>query len=60
MGISGRYVYTMEGIGEKVRIHGLLLKSDVFSFFCVFEVDCNYTDNLKNRSWGEKWAKTGV
>lgn len=54
MGIGGRYVYTMEEIGEKALAYGLLLKSTVFSFFYVFRVDCNYTDNLKNRFWGEK------
>lgn len=60
MEIGGRYVYTMGGIGEKALVYGLLLKSTVSLFFCVFGVDCNYTDNLENRSWGEKWGKAGV
>ena len=37
MGIGDRYVYTMEGIGEKALIHGLLLKSNVSSFFAFSE-----------------------
>ncbi len=28
-----------------------------FLVFCVFGVDCNYTDNLENRLWVEKWQK---
>ena len=60
MRIGGRYVYTMVGIGEKTFVYGLLLKSVVSSFFCVFGVDCNYTDNLENRFPAEKGAKTGV
>ena len=28
-----------------------------FLVFCVFRVDCNYTDNLENRLWIEKWQK---
>lgn len=59
MGIGGRYVYTMEEIGEKALAYGLLLKSTVFSFFYVFRVDCNYTDNLENQLWVEKWQKRG-
>lgn len=37
MGIGGRYVYTMEEIGEKALAYGLLLKSTVFSFFTFSE-----------------------
>lgn len=37
MGIGGWYVYTMEGIGEKALVHGLLLKSVVSLFFAFSE-----------------------
>ena len=50
----------MEGIGEKALVYGLLLKSTVSLFFCVFGVDCNYTDNLESRFWDGKWVKKGV
>lgn len=56
MGIGGWYVYTMVGIGEKTY---LWTSSEIrrFLVFCVFGVDCNYTDNLENRLWVEKWQK---
>ena len=47
----------MEGIGEKALVYGLLLKSVVSSFFCVFGADCNYTDNLKKPIYGMKFGK---
>lgn len=52
MGIGDRYVYTMEGIGEKALIHGFLLKPTVSLFSAFSGVDCNYTGNLKKQICG--------
>lgn len=58
MGIIGLYVYTMEEIGEKTCLWAFI-EIRRFLIFCVFRVDCNYTDNLENRLWVEKWQKRG-
>lgn len=60
MGIGGWYVYTMVGIGEKSPYSWAFIEIRRFLVFCVFGVDCNYTDNLENRFLAKKGSKTGV
>ena len=56
MGIGDRYVYTMEGIGEKALIHGLLLKSTV-SLFSAFLGQTATTQTTWKTDFDLKWVK---
>lgn len=58
MGIGGGYVYTMEGIGEKALIYGLLLKS-VVSFFLRFRGRLQLHRQPEKPVMGRKTGKNG-
>lgn len=60
MGIGGWYVYTMEGIGEKALVYGLLLKSVVSSFFAFSEQTATTQTTWQIDFWPKKEQKQGV
>ena len=59
MGIGDRYVYTMEGIGEKARNHGLLVKSVVSFFFAFSGYSAATQPTWQIDFWPKKEQKQG-
>ena len=59
MGIGDRYVYTMEGIGEKARIYRLFRKNTIFRFFALSEYSATTQTTWKTDFWPKKGQKQG-
>ena len=59
MGIGDRYVYTMEGIGEKACIYRLFRKNTIFRFFAFSEYSATTQTTWKTDFWPKKGQKQG-
>lgn len=59
MGIGDWYVYTMEGIGEKVRIYRHFRKFVISSFFTLSGYSATTHSTWKTDFWPKKRQKQG-
>lgn len=59
MGIGDRYVYTMEGIGEKARIYRLFRKFAISPFFAFSGYSATTQTTWKTDFWRKKSQKQG-